>query len=229
MAPSGLAWGGPLKQRHTFGSEKLTISTDLPLNTQRETWLGLGKILTLGGSAVPLLKPRHLLEGSSAESHECEIIHCRYFCSCLPTAVDALMVQALPSSPGIPGGKQPACQCWRCEFNPWVGKIPWRREWQPTPVFFSGESYGQRNLEGATIHGVPKSQTQLKRLSMHPDCQTLSHPHPQTHTHTHTCTHILTIHYSSKRLQLNGRQSSLNNMCSPICHGPEGTGLCQWS
>ena len=30
----------------------------------------------------------------------------------------------------------------------WVGKIPWRRAWQPTPVFLPGESYGQRSLAG---------------------------------------------------------------------------------
>ena len=34
----------------------------------------------------------------------------------------------------------------RLEFNPWVGKIPWRRKWQPTPVFLPGESNGQRSL-----------------------------------------------------------------------------------
>ena len=33
-------------------------------------------------------------------------------------------------------------------FNPWVGKIPWRREWPPTAVFVPGESHGQRNLAG---------------------------------------------------------------------------------
>jgi len=32
----------------------------------------------------------------------------------------------------------------RHRFNPWVGKIPWRRMWQPTPVFLSGKSHGQR-------------------------------------------------------------------------------------
>ena len=36
----------------------------------------------------------------------------------------------------------------RHSFNPWVGKVPWRREWQPTPVFLPGESHGQRSLEG---------------------------------------------------------------------------------
>ena len=36
-------------------------------------------------------------------------------------------------------------QCRRCGIDPWVRKIPWRREWQPIPVFFPGESHGQRS------------------------------------------------------------------------------------
>ena len=45
-------------------------------------------------------------------------------------------------------GKESACQCRRHrrhEFDPWVRKIPWRRQWQPTPVFLPGESHGQRS------------------------------------------------------------------------------------
>ena len=48
-------------------------------------------------------------------------------------------------------GKEPTCQCRRrkrLEFDPWVGKIPWRRAWQPTPVCLPGESHGRRSLEG---------------------------------------------------------------------------------
>ena len=45
-------------------------------------------------------------------------------------------------------GKESACQCRRLSFNPWVRKIPWRRKWQPTPVFLPGKSHGQRSLEG---------------------------------------------------------------------------------
>ena len=43
-------------------------------------------------------------------------------------------------------GKEPACQCRRQKrhgFNLWVGKIPWRRAWKPTPVFLPGESHGR--------------------------------------------------------------------------------------
>ena len=46
-------------------------------------------------------------------------------------------------------GKELACQCRRrkrCRFDPWVGKIPWRRACPPTPVFLPGESHGQRGL-----------------------------------------------------------------------------------
>ena len=42
--------------------------------------------------------------------------------------------------------KESACQCRRCRFNPWIGKIPWRRKWQPTAVFLPQEFQGQRSL-----------------------------------------------------------------------------------
>ena len=48
--------------------------------------------------------------------------------------------------PGGPSDKEPTCQCRRCSFDPWVGMIPWRREWQSTPVSMPGESHGQRSL-----------------------------------------------------------------------------------
>ena len=60
---------------------------------------------------------------------------------------------------GFPGGaraKELACQCRRRKrrrFDPWVGKIPWRRKWQPTPVFLPGESRGQRSLAGYSPWG----------------------------------------------------------------------------
>ena len=43
-------------------------------------------------------------------------------------------------------GKGPICQCRRHQFKPWVGKIPWRKKWQPSPVFLPGKSHGQRSL-----------------------------------------------------------------------------------
>ena len=44
-------------------------------------------------------------------------------------------------------------QCGRPRFDPWVGKIPWRRKWQPTPVFLPGESHGRRSLVGYSPRG----------------------------------------------------------------------------
>ena len=46
-------------------------------------------------------------------------------------------------------------------FNPWVGKIPWRRKWQPTPVFSPGESHAQRNLADYVVHGVTRVRHDL--------------------------------------------------------------------
>ena len=45
-------------------------------------------------------------------------------------------------------GKNPSANAEVLKFNPWVRKIPWRRKWKPTPVFFLEKSHGQRNLAG---------------------------------------------------------------------------------
>ena len=78
------------------------------------------------------------------------------------------------SFPGGASGKEPACQCRRCKrcrFDPWAGKILWRRTWQPTPVFLPGESYGQRSLAGYSPRGHTESDI--------------------TEATQHTCTHIV--------------------------------------
>ena len=62
------------------------------------------------------------------------------------------------------GGKEYACNAGP-RFHPWVGKIPWRREWQPTPVFLPGETHGQRNLEGCSPWGH-KGSDMTKRLTL---------------------------------------------------------------
>ena len=48
-------------------------------------------------------------------------------------------------------------QCRRPGFDPWVGKIPWRRAWQPSPVLLPGESCGQRSLVGCSPQGHKES------------------------------------------------------------------------
>ena len=68
-------------------------------------------------------------------------------------------------SPGLPrwlSGKESTCQgrSWRCRFDPWVRKVPWRRKWQPSPVFLPGKSHEQRSLAGYSPWGL-KSRAQL--------------------------------------------------------------------
>ena len=64
---------------------------------------------------------------------------------------------------GFPGGLMvkslPAMQevHKRHRFDPWVGKIPWSRKWQPAPVFLPGKSHGQRSLVGYSPWGCQES------------------------------------------------------------------------
>ena len=78
---------------------------------------------------------------------------------------------------GDSDGKESAHRA-RPGFNPWVGKIPLRREWLPTPIFSSGEFHGQRSLGELQSMGL----------------QTVRHHWvTSAHTHTHTHTHIFYV------------------------------------
>ena len=60
--------------------------------------------------------------------------------------------------------KESAFQCKRdkrCSFDPWVGRIPWKRKWQPTLLFLPGKFHGNRSLVGYS----PWGQKELDRLS----------------------------------------------------------------
>ena len=56
------------------------------------------------------------------------------------------MVKNPPTNAGDTGHR-------RCAFGPWVGKIPWRKKWQPTPVFLPEKSHGQRSVVGYSTKG----------------------------------------------------------------------------
>ena len=66
-------------------------------------------------------------------------------------------------------------KCGRPGFDPWMGKIPWRREWLATPVILAWSVPWTEELGRDRIHGVTKSRTQLENW----------------HTHTH-CSHLTT-------------------------------------
>ena len=59
--------------------------------------------------------------------------------------------------------KESACKFRRCRshrshrFDPWVGKFPWRRKWQPTPIFLPEKSHGQWSLVGYNPQGLKES------------------------------------------------------------------------
>ena len=64
--------------------------------------------------------------------------------------------------PGGTSGKEPTSQSRRWKrhvFEPWVQTIPWRRAWQPTPVFLPGESHGLRSLAGYSPQGHKEPDT----------------------------------------------------------------------
>ena len=89
-----------------------------------------------------------------------------------------LLICVINLAPGTGkfNGKESACQCrrQRRRFNPQVGRIPWRRKWQPAPVF----SAMDRGAWWATDHGVAKSWTWLSDWA-----HTHRHvPWPQSHT-----------------------------------------------
>ena len=63
---------------------------------------------------------------------------------------------------GGASGEDPTCQCRRHkrrEFHPWVGKIRWKRAWQPTPVILPGRVHGQTSLVGYSQWGHKESDT----------------------------------------------------------------------
>ena len=92
------------------------------------------------------------------------------------TLWDSFYIRAL-SPLGLPWwltGKESACKCSRHKFNPWVGKIPWRRKWQHIPVFLPGKSHGQRRLVGYSPwghrvrHNLATKQQQTHLGGLHP-------------------------------------------------------------
>ena len=73
-----------------------------------------------------------------------------------PTFVSQLVNSLWASQVALVSNNMPANagSCKRPRFDPWVGKIPWRRIWQPTPILLPGESHRQRSLAGYRSCGV---------------------------------------------------------------------------
>ena len=86
------------------------------------------------------------------------------FCLSFINCKVSLMKSSCKFVLGLPwwlNDEESACQCRRPRFSPWVGKIPWRRQWQLNPVFLPGKSHGQRSLSGYSPWGRKRDQQDL--------------------------------------------------------------------
>ena len=114
---------------------------------------------------------RHQPTPISLSSYMCR---CRLFSlACTGPVTWSTLTNRLPRRHS---GQESTCQCRRCQrcrFDPWAGKIPWSRKWQPTPGFLPGDFNGQRSLAGYGPWGCVELGM-VEGLSSH------------THTHTHT-------------------------------------------
>ena len=97
----------------------------------------------------------------------CGLLPCSFICTqCFFFILSVLLWFR---SLGFPGGsevKASARNAGDLGSTPWVGKIPWRRKWQPTLVFLAGESHGWRSLMGDSPRGHKGSDT-TERLHFH--------------------------------------------------------------
>ena len=97
-------------------------------------------------------KPHDMLSVESEKQHpHAHILECKPCHSERPASVLLAVTYCNMWLPRWRSGKESACQCRRCKrlrFSPWVGKIPWRKKWQPTPAFLPGKCHGQRSLVG---------------------------------------------------------------------------------
>ena len=118
--------------------------------------------------------------------------------------------QGLPRSPG---SKESICQCRRHRrlgFDPWVGRTPWHRKWQPSPTFLPGNPYGRRSLVSHSPGRGQKSDTA-----------------EQQHMCTHCCVwymrQVLCTHFSRSSSSPPQRDILDNGSFNCLEHIPERT------
>ena len=105
---------------------------------------------------------RHEVSSVNAEEISCEKRH--------PVNNFRSLVSNALRIPRWLSGKEPTCRCKRyrrCGFDPWIGKISWRRKWQPNAIFLPGKSHGQRNLVGYSPWGHKELDTAGTEHKLH--------------------------------------------------------------
>ena len=97
---------------------------------------------------------------SSTSLHSCPLLLLHALLNLLIASKFAYPVSFIVFSPGFLLRRSSVClQCGRPRLNPWVRKISWRRQWQPTPVFLPGKFHGQRSLVIYSPWGHKESDT----------------------------------------------------------------------
>ena len=104
--------------------------------------------------------------------------------------IDPALIMGFPDDAS---GKEFICQCRRCKrsrFNPRVGKIPWRRKWQPTPVFLPEKFHGQRSL----VCCSPWDRKQSDMTEYTPSYYKLFFAYPASeYMHQNMCSQVITM------------------------------------
>ena len=158
---------GKLDHRESKGTpEKTSTSASLTTLKPLTVWVTkTEKFLKRWNTRPPYLSPENLNAGqeATARTRHGTMDHVK---TGKGVRQGCILSPHLFNFDGLPrwlSGKESACQCRRRGkhgLDPWVGKTPWRRKWQPILVFLPGESHGQRSLVGYSPWGC-KSQTQL--------------------------------------------------------------------
>ena len=161
-----------------FISARGTFHQAVQHGQSRPTLRQTGRMSTFG-------KPTPSLQGPSAPEvlqeegwAGPEVLHEEGWGSCSQSSSLALLTLILGFPEGASGQESPANagDIWDAASIPGSGRFPWRRQWQPTPVFLPGKPYGKRNLEGYSPWGCKGSDT----------TERVAHARAHTHTHTHT-------------------------------------------
>ena len=146
----------PLHHGEPLPVSDLAAPSQLPTGLSR--WAGQAARTTLGGSAWHQGRA-----GPRADLHLSPLLACWASLVLLSSSL-AFMEHVWGGLPQWLSGKESTRQCRRHKrsgFDPWVGKISWRRTWQPTPVFLP-ENPMDRAAWQALVHRVAQNQTRLK-------------------------------------------------------------------
>ena len=101
-------------------------------------------------------------------------------------------------------------------FDPWVGKIPWKRAWQPSPGFLYGIPWTE---EPGGLQSIGRKELDMTEATSNTHTHTDTQTHTDTHTHRHTHTHTQT-HRHTHTLSVAGTQGQEFQAAAAACQLP---------